>query len=35
MFRTILATTFALALALPATSALSATSKDCLLSQVA
>lgn len=35
MFKTILATTFALALALPATSVLAAPSKDCLLSKVA
>jgi hypothetical protein len=35
MFKTILATTFALALALPATSVLAAPTKDCLLSQVA
>ena len=35
MFKTILATTFALALALPATSALAAPTKDCLLSKVA
>jgi hypothetical protein len=35
MFKTILATTFALALALPATSVLASPSKDCLLSKVA
>ncbi len=35
MFKTILATTFALALALPATAVLAAPSKDCLLSKVA
>lgn len=35
MFKTILATTFALALALPATAAIAAPPKDCALSQVA
>ena len=35
MFKTILATTFAFALALPATSVLAAPSKDCVVSKVA
>lgn len=35
MFKTILATTFAIALALPATTALASSAKDCTLSKVA